>query len=141
MLGSLGSHGRSLHWIWSLVRGILTLFFKHQNHGDLSLKFYKCSLLCFKNSSARNTETLQYYFLADSELTYAESARDLGVIVDNSLKYHMHIRSIVKKSSHLSSNLLKSALCRSPDFMVTILKTYLRPILEYCSWCVELGLC
>lgn len=64
------------------------------------------------------------------------SHKDLGVTIDSSLRFHLHIRSIVNKASGLSTNLLRSTLCRSPDFMISLYKTHIRPLLEYssCAW-------
>ena len=52
------------------------------------------------------------------------------------LKFHHHIRSTVAKAAGVSNNLLKSTLCRSPNFMLKLLITHIRPILEFasCVW-------
>ena len=76
---------------------------------------------------------LQHYHIDNSDLSLADVHRDLGILVDNTLKFHAHIRSTVKKAAGLANNLLKSTLCRSSDFMVTILKSHIRPILEFGS--------
>ena len=54
-------------------------------------------------------------------------------MVDSSLKFHEHIRRTAQKANGLAQNLLKSTACRSPEFMVTLFCTHIRPILEYCS--------
>ena len=76
---------------------------------------------------------LQHYHIDNSDLSLADVRRDLGILVDNTLKFHVRIRSTVKKAAGLANNLLKSTLCRSSDFMVTILKSHIRPILEFGS--------
>ncbi|KAK3857056.1 hypothetical protein Pcinc_036668 [Petrolisthes cinctipes] len=77
--------------------------------------------------------SLQHYHLDNSDLSLADNHRDLGILVDNTLKFHAHIRATVNKAAGLANNLLKSTLCRSSDFMVTILKSHIRPILEFGS--------
>lgn len=44
--------------------------------------------------------------------------KDLGVVIDTKLKFHDHIRSVAFKAGGVASNLLKSTLCRSLDFMM-----------------------
>ncbi|KAK3888205.1 hypothetical protein Pcinc_007736 [Petrolisthes cinctipes] len=77
--------------------------------------------------------SLQHYHLDNSDLSLADNHRDLGILVDNTLKFHAHIRATVNKAAGIANNLLKSTLCHSSDFMVTILKSHIRPILEFGS--------
>ena len=58
---------------------------------------------------------------------------DLGILVDTTVKFHDHIRSIVNKANGLASSLLKATLNRSRKFMVTVYKTHIRPLLEFSS--------
>ena len=64
------------------------------------------------------------------------SHRDLGVIVDTSLKFHEHIDSLTLKVSGLCHSFLKAMVCRSPKLMLFLLMTHIRPVLEYgsCLW-------
>ena len=67
--------------------------------------------------------------------------RDLGVVVDRDLKFHDHVGELVCKAAGLSSSLLRATVNRSPEFMVTLFVTHIRPILDYCScvWNVGYG--
>ena len=49
------------------------------------------------------------------------------------LRFHQHVRTIVGKAGGLMGNLLRSTVCRSPEFMLTLFVTHIRPIIEYCS--------
>jgi len=62
-----------------------------------------------------------------------QSHPDLGVLIDADLKFHQHISKTVHKAAGLSQNFLKSTVCRSPEFMMTLFSSHIRPILEYCS--------
>ena len=66
-------------------------------------------------------------------LTLSSTAVDLGITVDLSLRFHHHIQSIVSKAAGLSYSLIKSTLCRSSSFMVTLFITHVRPLLEFAS--------
>ena len=78
------------------------------------------------------------YQLGGSQLRFLDSHRDLGVLVDSSLRFHIHVRDVVRRAAGLSSSLLRSTVCRNRDFMVTLFVTHIRPLLDYCStiWCV-----
>ena len=54
----------------------------------------------------------------------------LGVVVDGYLKFHNHVG---KLQGYLVANLLRATVNRSPEFMVTLFVSHIRPILDYCS--------
>ena len=76
------------------------------------------------------------YTLDGLPLPTADTAVDLGVTVDTKLKFHSHAQATAHKASGLSHSLLKATVCRSKDFMLFLLKTHIRPVLEYssCLW-------
>ena len=104
----------------------------------LDLNREKCVVLRFHRGAVAWQEigALAHYTLTDQTISMVTSHKDLGVTIDSSLRFHLHIRSIVNKASGLSTNLLRSTLCRSPDFMISLYKTHIRPLLEYssCVW-------
>ena len=84
----------------------------------------------------RPGQDLAHYTLNRIPLPTADTAVDLGVTVDTKLKFHSHVQSTVHKASGLSHSLLKATVCRSKEFMLFLLKTHIRPVLEYssCLW-------
>ena len=68
-----------------------------------------------------------------------QSHRDLGVMVDSSLKFHGHIDNNCRKASGIANQLLRCVICRDPDFMVQLYVSHIRPLLEYCSTVWNLG--
>ena len=77
--------------------------------------------------------SLPVYNVAGADLSVVESSRDLGVLVDSSLRFHAHIRQIVAKAWGLANNLLRSTLCRSDEFMRNVFIAHIRPLLEFSS--------
>ena len=79
---------------------------------------------------------LSDYSLYGQPIQKVSSHRDLGVIVDNKLKFHEHIRSVVDKASGLSANILRSTLCRDSSFMMPVFLAHIRPLIEFgsCVW-------
>ena len=49
------------------------------------------------------------------------------------MKFHEHIREVVRKERGLASELLRSNVCRSSVFMVSLFVSYIMPIMNYCS--------
>ena len=68
-----------------------------------------------------------------------DSHRDLGVVVDSVLKFHDHIRQAANKAGGVMNNLLKSTVCRSPDFMKKLFVSDVRPIIDFASQVWNLG--
>ena len=73
------------------------------------------------------------YYIGDSPIPFTSLSKDLGVLIDTKLKFHDHIRSVASKAGGVASNLLKSTLCRSHEFMMTLYITHVRPLLEFSS--------
>ena len=97
----------------------------------LSLNQNKCVVIRFQ----RKLHALPppCYYIDQFKIQVVQSHTDLGVLIDSDLKFHKHIAATVRKAASLTQNLLKSTVCRSPDFMMTLFSTHVRPIIEYCS--------
>ena len=76
------------------------------------------------------------YTINESPLQLVVKYRDLGVMVDSSLRFHSHIDTVFGKTSAMITNLLRCTLCRSVDFMVTLWVSHVRPPIEFnsCVW-------
>ena len=104
------------------------------NSWGLKINREKCAVLRF----SRNFKDLvpPSYSLENRPIPVCKSHGDLGVTVDTELKFHEHIGTAAHKASGLCHSFLKSTVCRSPDFMLFLLKTHIRPLIEYasCVW-------
>ena len=97
----------------------------------LYMNVKKCAVLRFSRSFASIPAPL--YMLNDIPIPSVKSSSDLGVLVDTDLKFHNHIRTVTHKAGSLVYSSLKSTVCRSPEFMIFLLTTHIRPVIEYCS--------
>jgi len=79
------------------------------------------------------------YYLDGTKLKFVSSSKDLGVFVDTKLRFHQQVRSMVGRASALAQNLLRSTVNRSPDFMIRLFVTHVRPLLDYCSCLWNVG--
>ena len=95
----------------------------------------KCEVLRFGRGSSdlMSVGSLSVYNMDGSDLTLGDSSRDLGVLVDSSLRFHTHVRQVVSRAWGLASNLLRSTLCRSREFMLNVYVAHIRPLLEFSS--------
>ena len=57
------------------------------------------------------------YFIADQPIKDVNNHKNLGVRVDASIKFHLHVREIAGKAGGICFSILKGAHCRSPEFM------------------------
>ena len=73
------------------------------------------------------------YFVNGQQLRFVNSHSDLGVTVDNSLKFHSHINKITGSTVALTNNILGSVLCREAEFLMNIYRSHVRPQMEYAS--------
>ena len=72
------------------------------------------------------------YFLGDILLPSVESEKDLGVLFTNNLKFNAHILSSIQKANSVIAWVTRTIISRSPEIMLQIYKTLIRPHLEYC---------
>ena len=57
--------------------------------------------------------------------------RDLGVIIDKDLKFHVYTAAAVKKANQLLGIIKRSYCTRDADTVSTLYKVMVRPLLEY----------
>ena len=96
----------------------------HMNHT-------KCTVLRFKRKN--HDLPAPTYHLDSKPLRVSRTQSDLGVVVDDTLKFHDHIQRTAHKAGGLAQNLLKCTVCRTREFMLQLLVTHIRPVIEYCS--------
>ena len=74
-----------------------------------------------------------HYKIIGTTLSYVNSIKDLGIIVDTNLSYSTHCCAISKKASQRANVVLRAFQTRNLDSLVTAFKTFVRPILEYAT--------
>ena len=74
--------------------------------------------------------------LGDSTIPQVDSVRDLGVIMDNRLRFDIHINQIVTRAHRLANLIHKCFTSRDSSTLMRAFVTYVRPLLEYasCVW-------
>jgi len=69
-------------------------------------------------------------------LPHLDSCKDLGVIIDNKLKFDLHINNIVSRAQKRANLIHKCFTSKDSTTLVSAFTTYVRPLLEYasCVW-------
>ena len=73
------------------------------------------------------------YFLNNLELDEVDCMKDLGVLIDNKLKFSEHINNSVKNAYFRCAQLFRVLKSGTINTWVTAYKSYVRPILEYAT--------
>ena len=55
------------------------------------------------------------------------------MLVDEKLKFHLHVRQVVSRAAALSINLIRSTVCCNSVFMTALYESHVRPTLDYGS--------
>jgi len=105
------------------------------NSWQLSISIKKC---CTMNITTNNKSN----FIGNSDccnsidnvdIGHVHQIRDLGVIVDSQLKFTPHIAKIVSGAKQRTSLLYRAFLTRELKFLLIAYKSYILPLVEYCS--------
>ena len=99
---------------------------------NLAMNAKKLELLRYSPNVQLTTGT-SYVSNNGSIITEKANLRDLGVTMCNSANFKTHINQMIKKAKQETGRILRSFENRSKDAMLTLWKSRVIPILEYCS--------
>ena len=86
----------------------------------------KCKTMHFGNTNSKQSYSLNGHILETSS-----QEKDLGVIVDVDLKFHVHTASVIKKANQLLGVIKRSYKSRDPLTILLLYKSMIRTHLEY----------
>jgi hypothetical protein len=72
------------------------------------------------------------YSLCGSDLRDSINERDLGIIVDNSMKFSEQCNTAIKNANSTLGLIRRTIKCKSRNIITKLYKTLVRPKLEYC---------
>ena len=80
----------------------------------------------------KNNPNYDYYIGENNTLINTSTLeKDFGVFIDPELNFEDHIIKVTKKARKISSLIIRIKTHKSPDIMVPLFKSLVRPILEY----------
>jgi hypothetical protein len=94
----------------------------------MQLNISKCNVMYF---GVNNPHTA--YSLNGRPLTQSASIRDLGITVSDSGRVADHCSKIAASARQLTGMMLRTFRSRKPSIVVPLLKTIIRPVLEYAT--------
>jgi len=95
---------------------------------QLPISTQKCAVLHLGRHNAG------YSYSVDSvSLPNVKEIVDLGITVDNNLRFSKHYRIIANKANQRASLILKTFVSREPLLLFKAFTVYVRPLLDYCS--------
>uniref|UniRef100_A0A914QGR1 Reverse transcriptase domain-containing protein n=1 Tax=Panagrolaimus davidi TaxID=227884 RepID=A0A914QGR1_9BILA len=71
------------------------------------------------------------YFINNTPISTVTIVRDLGIMLENNLQPHAHIKKIVGSAMASMFSIIKRVLISSTDVLIFLFNVYVRPILEY----------
>nr|CAD2190668.1 unnamed protein product [Meloidogyne enterolobii] len=77
------------------------------------------------------TNPKDQYKIFDTTINEVDSIRDLGIIIDNKLKFQEHVQKIIRAAYIKMNFVFKIIKSKSIKTWLTIYKSYIRPLLEY----------
>ena len=86
----------------------------------------KCKAMHFGHSNPRRS-----YSLNNQKLESISSEKDLGVMVDDKLKFHVHAAYATKKANQMLGVIKKTYVTRDANTISTLYKSMVRPHMEY----------
>ena len=98
---------------------------------QLPISIKKCSVIVIGSNNATVPVNID-----GQNIKYVTEVRDLGVIVDPTLKFNIHINRIVAKAKSRSCLIRKCFISRNPELLMRAFTVYVRPLIEYacCIW-------
>ena len=94
----------------------------------LPLNLNKCSVIHFGHKN----QNIQYK-LDQNQLDVKVHERDLGVIMDSTLKFDVHVTNIVRKARRTAGLMFHTFSSRRRDVILPVFNSLIRPVLEYAS--------
>jgi len=111
------------HWITTRHRFLL--FWTTSN--GLSLNTAKCKVLHLGANNKKYS-----YHLAHNPILSTNQIRDLGVIIDSNLKFHVQALTASSKARRTGNYLLKHLSFVNCKMLKILINSFIRPHLEYC---------
>jgi hypothetical protein len=105
------------------------VFVRSINELGMKIAVNKCCSVTYSCSgTASDTFTIEGQII-----TSRSGEKDIGVYVDQQLKFSEHCQQITSKANSLNFRIFQSFATRDPKVLFSIFKTYVRPILEHNS--------
>src|SRR5437870_2173172 len=114
-------------------QGSLDMLSTWANSWQLSISVNKCCTMDITCNNRIISDSNVCNSVDDIKINNVQQIRDLGVIVDSKLKFTAHIAKIVSTAKQRTALLYRAFLTREQKFLIIAYKSYILPLVEYCS--------
>ena len=104
----------------------LNKIFDWCSQNNVSINFKKTVVMRFGTDNGDLS-----YVLDGNDLQVVTKTKDLGIIVDNKLKFSEHCFEVLKKCNYISYSIRRLFSKRTPKQYFELFKLYVRPIIDY----------
>ena len=92
----------------------------------------KFKLLRYRKQQEKKSATTYKSYDDSNIIDDKEQVRDLGIMMSNTATFTIHIRNVVKKARDKMGWVLREFQSLKRSLMLTLLKSLIIPLLEYC---------
>ena len=114
----------------SILQSDITKMYQWSNRWLLKFHPQKCVSM---RIGKQNNPDLNTYYMADQNLEYSSCEKDIGVFIDNKLKFDTHITSKVNKANSILGIVRKTFDYMDEQIFSLTFKGLVRPHLEYAN--------
>ena len=114
-----------------MLQNDLHKLYKWADRNNTKFNANKFELLRYRKEQEIKYATT-YISYDDSNIDEKEQVRDLGIMMSNTATFTLHIRNTVKKARDKMGWWLRVFQSRKRSLMLTLLKSHVIPLLEYC---------
>jgi ribonuclease P/MRP protein subunit RPP40 len=111
----------------SVLANDLAQLDKWSSKWQMKFNTEKCSVIHLGKNNAQNK-----YKLGNAVLTSSDKERDLGIIVDKTMKFSEHINSVVGSANSILGMISRNITCKNKNIVTRLYKALVRPKLEFC---------
>ena len=111
----------------SVLANDLAQLDKWSSKWQMKFNTEKCSVIHLGKNNAQNK-----YNLGNAVLTNSDKERDLGIIVDKTMKFSEHINSVVGSANSILGMISRNITCKNKNIVTRLYKALVRPKLEFC---------
>ncbi len=116
----------------SLLQSDLDAIYSWATNNNMTFNSKKLELLRYGDNDALKAET-SYRSPDGSVISEKAHVKDLGVVMSSSGSFSEHINTVCQKARDMCSWILRTFKSRSPAVMMTLWKSLVIPIMDYCS--------
>ena len=108
------------------IQSDLDALMEWSNTWQMHFNTQKCKVLHIGPGNVKHI-----YALGDDVLEATSEEKDLGILIDDELKFHNHVAYAVKKANGVLSCIPRSFECRDRSTIPKLYKGLVRPLIDY----------